>query len=138
MEGQDVVTSDDHKLGKVVAERDGFAIVESGHMFKSRHAIPTDFLHENDGVVRATVGKEVVDDSPKVDGENFDPNAVKLHYGLIEITVVDPDPEALEDRIDTTAPSGLDPADTATFGGHPRSHIGVNDRSTKPGEEEPR
>ena len=45
MEGRTVVTSDDHKLGTVVSEPDGFVVVESGHMFKSRHAIPTDFLH---------------------------------------------------------------------------------------------
>ena len=57
MEGRTVVTSDDHKLGTVVAEPDGFVVVESGHMFKSRHAIPNDFLHEHEDVVRATVGR---------------------------------------------------------------------------------
>ncbi len=85
MEGQTVFTSDDHKLGTVVAESDGFVVVESGHMFKSRHAIPVDFLHEHEDVVRATVGKDVVHDSPKVDGEAFDPYAVKMHYGLVEV-----------------------------------------------------
>ena len=53
MEGRTVVTSDDHKLGTVVAEPDGFVVVESGHMFKARHAIPSDFLHEHEDVVRA-------------------------------------------------------------------------------------
>ena len=48
MDGQDVLTSDDHKLGTVVAEREGFVILESGHLFKSRHAVPTEFLHEHD------------------------------------------------------------------------------------------
>jgi hypothetical protein len=158
MEGQEVVSSDDHKLGTVVAERGGSVIVESGHVFKSRHAIPTDFLHEHDGVLRATVGKEVVEESPKVDGDSFDENAVKMHYGLIEVHVVDPDPQdanaetdglhggiepAPSERLRTLGgagdptiegPSGLDPADTSTFAAHPRSHIGVNDRSTKPGE----
>ena len=43
MEGQDVVTSDDQKLGTIVAERDGCLIVESGHVFKSKHAIPREF-----------------------------------------------------------------------------------------------
>jgi len=84
MEGQDVVGSDDHKLGTVVEERNGYAIVESGHVFKSRHAIPSEFLHQHDDVVRATVGKEVVTDSPKVSGDEFDENAIRLHYGLIE------------------------------------------------------
>ena len=91
MEGQNVVTSDDHKLGTVVAKRDGFVVVESGHMFKTRHAIPIDFLHEHEDIVRATVGKDVVHDSPKVDGDTFDPYAVKMHYGLVEANVVDLD-----------------------------------------------
>ena len=114
MEGMTVVTSDDHKLGTVVAEPDGFVVVESGHMFKSRHAIPSDFLHEHEDVVRATVGKDVVQDSPKVDGDTFDEYSVKMHYGLIDVNVVDPDPNATEPgdpRLD--APSGLD----ATTGG---------------------
>ena len=123
MEGRSVVTSDDHKLGTVVAEPEGFVIVESGHMFKSRHAIPVDFLHEHEDVVRATVGKDVVHDSPKVDGDTFDEYAVKMHYGLVEVNVVDPDPDLTEPVDPTTqSPSGLDSADTATFGGHPRTH----------------
>lgn len=96
MEGRTVVTSDDQKLGTVVAEPDGFVVVESGHMFKSRHAIPADFLHEHEDIVRATVGKDVVHDSPKVDGDTFDEYAVKMHYGLIEVNVVDPDPNLAE------------------------------------------
>jgi hypothetical protein len=162
MNGQDVVSSDDHKLGTVVAEHDGCVVVESGHVFKSRHAIPTDFIHEHDGVLRATVGKEVVDESPKVDADSFDVNAVRMHYGLIEVHVVDPDPDeanaetdglhegvepAPSERLGTLggendpsieAPSGLDRADTSTFAAHPRSHIGVNDRSTKPAERAPK
>jgi hypothetical protein len=158
MQGQDVVTSDDHKLGTVVAERDDCVIVESGHVFKTRHAIPTEFLHEHDGVLRATVGKDVVSESPSVDGDSFDANAVKLHYGLIEVHLVDPDPD--EDNAETEgARRGVDPApserlgtlggandptierlsefdraDSSSFGGHPRTHAGINDRTTKPGE----
>ena len=67
MEGQEVVTSDDQKLGTVIASRDDCAIVETGTVFKSKHAIPREFLHEHDGVFRATVTKDVVNDSPKVD-----------------------------------------------------------------------
>ena len=134
MQGQDVVTSDDHKLGTVVAERDGCVVVESGHVFKTRHAIPTEFLHESDGVLRATVGKDVVDESPKVDDDAFDPNAVKLHYGLIEVHVVDPPADDAATDPTTEVPSGLDPADTASFGGHPRTRVGRNDRTAKPGE----
>ena len=46
MEGQEVVTSDDQKLGTVLASRDGCAIVQTGTVFKGKHAIPREFLHE--------------------------------------------------------------------------------------------
>lgn len=156
MQGQDVVTSDDHKVGTVVAERDGCAIVETGHVFKAKHAIPTEFLHEHDGVLRATVSKEMVGDSPKVDEDDFDANAVKLHYGLIEVHVVDPDP-TLDNAETEGARHGVDPApsdrlgllggendpsverlseldraDSSTFGAHPRTHGSLNDRTNKP------
>ena len=95
MEGQDVVTSDDHKIGTIVGERDGFAIVEMGHVFKSKHALPLEFLHDFEGVQRATVSKDLVADSPKLDDDEIDENAVRMYYGLVEVTVVDPDPEEL-------------------------------------------
>ena len=82
MEGQEVVTSDDQKLGTVIASRDDCAIVETGTVFKSKHAIPSEFLHEHDGVFRATVTKDVINDSPKVDPDAFDLAAVREHYGL--------------------------------------------------------
>jgi hypothetical protein len=82
MEGQTVVTTDDHKLGKVVAERDDCVIIETGHVFKTKHAVPREFVHEVGGELRATVTKDVVDDSPKVDLEHWDCSAVRLHYGL--------------------------------------------------------
>jgi hypothetical protein len=155
MKGQEVVSSDDRKLGTVVAEHDDCVVVESGHVFKSRHAVPTDFLHEHDGVLRATVGKEVVDESPKVEGDTFDTNAIRMHYGLIEVHVVDPDPQeanaetdglhegvqpAPSERLATLGgendpaverASGLDRDDAPTYAGHPHTHP---DRSTKPAE----
>ena len=82
MEGRQVVTSDEEQLGTVLAERDDCVIVETGHIFKTKHAIPRDFLHEQEGVLHATVTKHVVSDSPKVDVEQFDGGAVRRHYGL--------------------------------------------------------
>jgi hypothetical protein len=109
MEGQEVIGQDDHKIGTIVAERDGIAIVEVGHVFKSKYAIPQEFLHEHDGAMRATVAKEIVTDSPKLDDDSLDVNAVRLHYGLIDITVVDPDPE--EHNAETEGVQlGLEPA----------------------------
>ena len=93
MEGTDVVTYDEDKLGTVLEQRDDFVIIESGHMFKSKHAIPRDFIHEQSGLLVATVAKDVVMDSPKIDNGNFDAEAVRRHYGLEVPFEVDPDPE---------------------------------------------
>ena len=82
MEGRTIVTSDDHKLGTVVAERDDCVIIETGHVFKTQHALPRDFIHDVDGELRATVPKSAVDSSPKFDPDNWDCEAVKAHYGL--------------------------------------------------------
>jgi hypothetical protein len=84
MQGYDVVTSDDHKIGQVVDERDDCLIVEHGHVFKAKHAIPRTFAHVDEaaGVVRATITKDVFTNGPKVT-DNWDCNAVLEHYGLV-------------------------------------------------------
>ena len=110
MEDQTVVTSDDHQLGTVVAERDDCVVIETGHVFKSKHAIPRDFLHEVDGVLRATVTKDVIADSPKVDLDKWDCGAVRLHYGLDGPFQVDPDPDGLESAETDALRAGMKPA----------------------------
>ena len=120
MEAQDVVTSDDHKLGTVIAERDDCVVIETGHVFKSKHAIPRSFLHEHDGVLRATVTKDVVDDSPKVDLENWDCDVVRLHYGIDGPFEVDPPADGLNNAEVEGARHGVQPAPAerlATLGG---------------------
>jgi hypothetical protein len=82
MEGTDVLTYDEDKLGTVLEQRDDFVIIESGHVFKSKHAIPREFIHEQNGVLVATVAKDVVMDSPKLNGEALDAQGIRLHYGL--------------------------------------------------------
>jgi hypothetical protein len=96
MEGLEVVTTDDHKLGTVIAERDDCVVIETGHVFKTKHAVPRSFLHEHDGVLRATVARDVITASPKIDLENWNCEAVNLHYGLDGPFEVDPDPESLD------------------------------------------
>jgi hypothetical protein len=110
MEHQIVVTTDDQKLGTVVAERDGCVVIETGHVFKTKHAIPREFLHEVDGVLRATVTKDVVDDSPKVDLEHWDCSAVRAHYGLEGPFEVDPDPDGTENAETEALRLGVKPA----------------------------
>ena len=105
MHGTDVVTIDGDKIGHVVDERDGFLIVEHG-LLKSKHAIPQKCVEaEGEGVLRTTLSKSLVHDSPKVNGE-FDREAIAEHYGLAEgfedpptrgLGIVEPDDPAFTD-----------------------------------------
>ncbi len=83
MEGYDVVTVDDHKIGKVVGETGAFLIVEQGALLKSKHPLPREFAHVDDSEqqVRVTVPKEIVADSPKID-DDFDEQVAAEYYGL--------------------------------------------------------
>lgn len=108
MEDRTVVTSDDQQLGTVVAERDDCVVIETGHIFKSKHAIPRTFLREVDGVLRATVTKDVIDDSPKVDLDNWDCAAVREHFGLDAPFEADPDPNGPGPEADAVR-AGLTP-----------------------------
>lgn len=84
MEGYEVVTVEDDKIGKVVGEAGNFLIIEQGMLLKSKHALPRELAHvdESEQKVRVTVPKEIVDDSPKVDDDGFDERAAAEHYGL--------------------------------------------------------
>jgi hypothetical protein len=83
MEGYEVVTSEDEKVGKVVGQTGGYLIIEQGTLRKSKHAVPREFAHvdESEHQVRMSVSKNVLRDSPKLDGE-LDEQAVAAHYGL--------------------------------------------------------
>ena len=83
MEGYDVVTIDDEKVGKVVDTHGDHLIVEQGAIRKSKHALPRTFAEVDDGekVVRMTVTKDIFCDSPKINGE-VDETAIATYYGL--------------------------------------------------------
>ena len=83
MEGYDVVTFDDEKVGTVAGESGDYLIVEHGLVLKSKRALPRQFAQVEDEAqqVRITVGKETFLDSPELDGE-LDERAVREHYGL--------------------------------------------------------
>ena len=83
MEGYDVVTIDDEKVGKVVDMHGDHLIVEQGTIRKSKHALPRTFAEVDDGekLVRMTVSKDIFCDSPKINGE-VDETAIAMHYGL--------------------------------------------------------
>jgi len=86
MEGYDAIGSDEGKLGQVVEVDGDFVIVEGGRLRKKRYAIPTAFAHADDGeqVVRLTVSKSLVQDSPALKDGPLDRQAVAEHYGLAE------------------------------------------------------
>jgi len=83
MNGYDVVTSQDEKVGTVVGETGAYLIVEHGTLRKSKHAVPREFAKVDEGEqqVRITVPKNVFCDSPKLNGD-FDERAVAEHYGI--------------------------------------------------------
>ena len=105
MEGWDVVTADDEKVGHVVAEVDEYLIVEQGHLIKSRHPLPKVFTRarEEQRQLCVSVPKDMIRQAPKVDGEEFDRQEADAHYGLARSTAgpetegygeVDPDDPA--------------------------------------------
>lgn len=84
MDGYDVITSDDHKVGGVVRVEGDFLIVEGGLLRKTKHAVPLTFaqVDEDERVVRLTLAREIVEDSPQVDDDTLDRRAIAEHYGL--------------------------------------------------------
>ena len=84
MEGYEVITSDEHKLGHVVGTIGDNLVVEHGTIIKSKHPVPKAFaeVHDDEKVVRLTVSKEIVCEAPKVNGDGYDERAVAEHYGL--------------------------------------------------------
>ena len=88
MEGFEVVTSDDCKIGHVVALENGHLIIEHGLLKKTKHAVPETFAYpdESEQTVRLSVSKEIVESSPKLDNGSIDTQAVAEHFGLAEGT----------------------------------------------------
>jgi hypothetical protein len=106
MQGYDVVSHEDEKVvGHVVDKIGGNYIVEQGLLRKTKHAVPEQFAHVDEAGERIvlTIPKELVEDSPKVNGD-FDEDAVAAHYGIADTTVDNPptfvDSETVERRVE--------------------------------------
>lgn len=85
MEGWQVVTANNEKIGQVVAVLDDYLIVEQGLLMKSRHPVPKTFAHlrEDEHEVCVSIPKNLVHDSPKAGDDNeFDRAATAEYYGL--------------------------------------------------------
>ena len=112
VEGYEVIGSDDGKLGHVVEIDGDFLIAEEGTLRKKRHAIPKAFAHPDDGeqVVRLTVSKELVEDSPTFKEGELDRQAAAAHYGLAE-ALDEPEPDdAAASAEQEGLRSGVEPA----------------------------
>ena len=86
MEGYEVISSDEHKIGRVVRGEGDLLIVEHGHLLKKQYAIPVTFAQtdEAEQVVRLSVSKQLVEDSPEVENDEIDRRTIAEHYGLVE------------------------------------------------------
>ncbi|MGH3103092.1 MAG: hypothetical protein ACRDN6_03220 [Gaiellaceae bacterium] len=86
MEGYEVVTSDDARLGHVAGTVGDNLIVEHGTLRKSRHALPNAFVHVDDEerVVRTTLSKQLIEQSPKLGDGDVDEEEIAAYYGLTE------------------------------------------------------
>jgi len=109
MEDYDVVTSDNSKVGRVVATDGNNLVVEHGTIRKSKYAVPREMavIDEADKVIRLSVSKDVFEEGPSVKGDDeIDSHAVAQYYGLADTSVA-PDTQGYGDVV-----SG-DPARTA-------------------------
>jgi len=85
VKGYDVVTSEGQKIGRVTDTLDGFLVVETGRLLRSRRPLPKEFAHARDGerIVVVTVPKKVLHDAPRVHRNGtFDVDEASKHYGL--------------------------------------------------------
>ena len=85
MKGYEVQAFDGHKIGHVVDVEDGFIILEHGHLHKTKQALPdrAATVDDTEQVVHTHLSKQLIYDSPKVDGE-LDRQSIAEHYGLAE------------------------------------------------------
>ena len=107
MKGYDVRTIDDDKVGHVVDTDGDFLIVEHG-LLKTKHALPMTFaeVDADQQVVRTTLSKSLIHDSPKVNGD-IDRQAIAEHYGLAE-GFTDPPTRGLGDMLPDDPAYGSD------------------------------
>ncbi len=85
VKGYDLIGSDDEKIGEIVDRVGDNVIVEHGTLRKHRNAVPKTFtqLDEQAGVVRTTLSKKMIEQSPEVrEGEPLDEREIAAYYGL--------------------------------------------------------
>jgi hypothetical protein len=134
--GYEVVTSDKRTVGRVVDVKDGYLIVESGRLRRSRRPIPREFVHAVDEaeMVFVTVPMRVLHDAPKADRQSrFDRSEAAWHYGLAE-TYAQPPTEGAGSSLPHDSAWGSD-RDAIAAGRPPAEHRRAEIRKhMRPGE----
>jgi hypothetical protein len=84
MNDYEVIGSDGDTVGHVVGQENDLIIVERGTLRKHRYALPRTFVEIDDeaGVVRTTLSKQLIEDSPEVDDDGVDEQQIAAYYGL--------------------------------------------------------
>jgi hypothetical protein len=84
VDGYDVRTVDDEKIGHVIGVDGDYLIVEHG-LLKTKHALPQVFaeVDADAEVVRTTLSKQLIHESPKV-SDDLDRHDVAEYYGLAD------------------------------------------------------
>jgi hypothetical protein len=106
MEDYKVVDVEDNKVGEAVGRQDGYLIIETGTLRKTRHAVPDDTAHvdESENVVRLTISKAMVEEGPTIGDDETDWGQVEDYYGRSpsmegQTGGVQEDPEAARARM---------------------------------------
>ena len=99
MEDFEVISAaDDKKLGTVVREEGDYVVFEHGLIRKQLHAIPKTTIEVDvEGrQVRTSLSKDLIADSPEVEDDRLDTEALARHYGA-----PDTSEEAVMERLAT-------------------------------------
>lgn len=99
MEDFEVISvADDKKLGTVVREEGDYVVFEHGLIRKQLHAIPKTTIEvDAEGrQVTTSLSKELIEDSPQVEDDGLDTDALARHYGAPDTSV-----DAVKDRLET-------------------------------------
>jgi hypothetical protein len=85
MDSMKVVTYDGDELGTVKGKEGRYLLVQTGGLLHhTTHALPTTLIEadEGAGVVRTTISKELLHDSPALHHDELDEAALDAYYGL--------------------------------------------------------
>jgi hypothetical protein len=99
MNGYDVISvADDEGIGTVVREEGDYVVFEHGLLRKRYHAIPmtTVEVDAERRQVRTSLSKALIEDSPPVEDDRLDTDALARHYGR-----PDTSEEAVHERLAT-------------------------------------